>query len=203
MMRFFSKLISGIMHPLWMPFYLFICLTAFPPSFIENEIRGYALPLIILLLTGLLPAFNLILFRVLGTIPDLTLAARKDRIMPFMFITMIYAATAYLFFQQYPIPWAFKLLVLTASASMAGAIITLWFKVSIHALAVSAVTSILLFSEISDREGTLLAPVIGAIIVSGAVMSARLWLEAHTMKEIITGAITGIVIASAGMIILF
>lgn len=203
MIRFFSKFISGVLHPLWMPFYLFTCLTAYPPSFIENEIRGYALPLIILLLTGLLPAFNLILFRVLGTIPDLTLAARKDRIMPFMFITMIYAATAYLFYQQYPIEWAFKFLLLIASACMAGALITVWFKVSIHALAVTAATAILLFSEISEQEGTLFVPALAGVILSGMVMSARLWLEAHTMKEIITGAATGIIIATLGMIILF
>jgi hypothetical protein len=203
MIGFFSKLISVIMHPLWMPFYLFFCLTLFPPSFTENEIRGYALSLIVLLLTGVLPAFNLILFRILGTIPDLTMAERKDRIMPFMFITMVYAGSAYLFYQQYPISWAYKLLLLTASASMAGTLFTLWFKLSIHALAVSAVTVILMFSEISDGEGILLLPAIGAIILSGAVMSSRLWLEAHTMKEVFAGAAVGVAVATAGMIILF
>jgi hypothetical protein len=203
MISFFSKVISVIMHPLWMPSYLFFCFSIFPPSFTENEIRGYALSLIVLLLTGVLPAFNLILFRILGTIPDLTLKERKDRLMPFMFITMVYAGSAYLFYQQYPISWAYKLLLLTASACMIGTLFTLWFKISIHALAVSATAVIIVFSEFSDGEGLLLLPAIGAVLISGVVMSARLWLEAHTMKEVFAGAAAGVIVATAGMIILF
>ncbi|MFZ9982012.1 MAG: hypothetical protein ACO3FI_08280 [Cyclobacteriaceae bacterium] len=203
MIRILSRLISVIMHPLWMPFFLFICLTKFPPSFTENEIRGYALSLIVLLLTGVLPAFNLILFRILGTIPDLALAQQKDRTMPFMFITMVYAGSAYLFYQQYPISWAFKLLLLTASASMAGTLITLWFKISIHALAISGVTAIIVFTEMIDGEGLLFMPSISAVVLSGVVMSARLWLEAHTLGEVLAGAVTGAMITTIGMTILF
>lgn len=203
MVRHLSNAISWIMHPLWMPFYLFITLALHAPGFIGDNIPGITLSVIVLVMTGILPAFNLILFKILGTIPDLRLAERKDRIMPFMFITMIYAGVTYLFYDQYPIPSAFKLLLLTAAASMTAAILTLFLKVSVHALSASAVASTLLFVEASPAGGDLFWPALLAVVLGGLVMSARLYLNAHSLKEVIAGSLTGIFFAIAGELLLF
>jgi membrane-associated phospholipid phosphatase len=203
MMRFLSNAVSWILHPLWMPFYLVLTLALHAPGFIGDNVPGITLSVIILVMTGILPAFNLILFRILGTIPDLRLAERKDRIMPFMFITMIYAGVTYLFYEQYPIPSAFKILLMTAVASLTAATLTLFLKVSIHALSISAVASILLIVEASPAGGQLFWPAALAIILGGLVMSARLYLNAHNLKEIVTGSLTGIICAITGGLLLF
>lgn len=203
MIRYLSNLLSWVLHPLWMPFYLFLTLTFHAPGLIGDQIQLLTLSVMILILTGVLPAFNLMLFRILGTIPDLRLSERKDRIIPFMFITLVYLGVTWLFYSEYPVPGAFKLLLLIAASAMAGTIMTMFHKTSIHALSCSAVTTILIWTEGSVYGGSLLGIILISVLMSGAVMSARLWLGAHTLKEIATGAATGSLIAGAGMTILF
>lgn len=203
MMRVLANTLSWILHPLWMPFYLFMALALHAPGFLGDNVPGITLAVIILVMTGILPAFNLILFRILGTIPDLRLADRKDRIMPFMFITMIYAGVTYLFYAQYPIPSAFNLLLLTASASMTAAVFTLFIKISIHALSASAVASTLILIEASPAGGELFWPALLSVALGGLVMSARLYLNAHNLKEIAAGSGVGIFFAIAGELLLF
>jgi membrane-associated phospholipid phosphatase len=42
-----------------------------------------------------------------------------------------------------------------------------------------------------------------SIVVAGAIMSARLYLGAHTLREVYAGAAAGIATASVSMLILF
>lgn len=203
MIQRLALLLSWIMHPLWMPFYLFITLSLYAPSLIGDNTPVLLLSMMVLIMTGLLPGINLIIFKLLRTIPDLSLHERKDRIMPFAFITMVYAGVAYLFYQEFPIPGAFKLLLVTAFSALAGTLITFFIKVSIHALSASAVTTILFMTEASGYGGNLLMPSLLAVVLSGSVMSARLALDAHSLNEILIGVAAGTGVASAAMITLF
>ena len=203
MMRKLALLVSWLMHPLWMPSYLFLVLAFCAPQMIGDNVPVYIISMMVLIMTGALPALNLVLFKLLGTIPNLSLYERKDRIMPFMFITMVYAGVTFLFYQQYPIPGAFKLLLVTAFAAMTGTLLTFFLKVSIHALSVSAVTTILIMAEASAFGGNLLWPAVAGVLLSGLVMSARLLLEAHSLNEVFAGAAAGIGVSAAAMITLF
>lgn len=203
MIQRLALLFSWILHPLWMPFYLFITISFYAPGLIGDNAPVLLLSIMVLIMTGLLPGINLIIFKLLRTIPDLSLHERKDRIMPFAFITMVYAGVTFLFYKEFPIPGAFKLLLMTACSALSGTVITLFIKVSIHALSASAVTTILIMTEGSFYGGNLLLPSLVAIVLSGWVMSARLVLEAHSLHEIFIGIVAGTGVASAAMITLF
>lgn len=73
-------------------------------------------------------------------------------------------------------------------------IITVWFKVSIHAAAISGVVGFFLVFGLKFPDSQALYPLLILLILAGLVMSARLQLNAHTPKEILAGTITGLVV---------
>jgi membrane-associated phospholipid phosphatase len=53
------------------------------------------------------------------------------------------------------------------------------------------------------ENNALLWPTAITILLTGIIMSARLYLNAHTINEVITGALAGFTIGFAGMLIMF
>jgi membrane-associated phospholipid phosphatase len=51
--------------------------------------------------------------------------------------------------------------------------------------------------------GLFFYPLLVSIVVAGAVMSARMYLVAHTMREVVVGAVAGFATAILGFIIAF
>ncbi|MFM7195375.1 MAG: hypothetical protein ACKORJ_00155 [Bacteroidota bacterium] len=203
MIRALASLVSWVLHPLLMPALMFLVIASVHPILIQLFIPPWWIFSVILVLTGILPALNLILFKMMGTISSLHLPERRDRIMPFMFITMVYLAVTYLFFSKYPSPSILRLMAIMSAVCAAGTVATLFIKVSIHAMASSAVTTVFLFILMEGGGMVMLIASAVSLMLTGLVMSARLTLDAHTPAETISGAALGSIMAAAGMLILF
>jgi membrane-associated phospholipid phosphatase len=83
------------------------------------------------------------------------------------------------------------------------ALITLFYKISVHSAGVWGIIGILLPLNKASEEGTLLIPTMVAIVVAGLVMSSRLQLNAHVPREVLAGAVVGFAVGFAGMIFMF
>lgn len=81
--------------------------------------------------------------------------------------------------------------------------VTMFYKISVHSVAAGGMIGILLMLNNYSDEGALLIPTVVGLIVAGGIMSARLELNAHSMDEVISGAVTGFVIGLGGMFIFF
>jgi len=97
----------------------------------------------------------------------------------------------------------FKLLIIIDCIILVGSIITLFYKVSMHSLGIMGMLGILLPLNKVAENNSLLMPSIIVLIIGGLVMSARLQLNAHSPREVLTGSITGFTIGFTGMIILY
>ena len=202
MIRTAANLVSWVLHPLLMPAVVFLVIASVNPSLIQLYIPPFWIFTVILVLTGILPALNMVLFRMMGTISSLHLPERKDRLMPFMFITMVYLAVTYLFFSKYPSPSILRLMTLMSAVCAAGTIATVFMKVSIHALSVMAASVV--FACLSGDGGSpMLLITAVSFCLAGLVMSARLALDAHTPAEVYTGGTIGAATAWIGMVWLF
>lgn len=94
-------------------------------------------------------------------------------------------------------------MVIVSTMVVFGAVVTLFYKLSIHSLAMWGMAGILLpMNKVSEVNG-LLIPTVVVIVIAGLVMSARLALNAHTPREVMVGSISGFAIGFFGMIILF
>ena len=154
--------------------------------------------------TFVLPAINILIMRYFGNITSVTLYSRQQRIGPFTFISLLYILITFLFYYKSLFSPNFnKLMVIITCMVVISLIITFFYKISIHSLAVCGGIGILLPLNKVTEEATLLWPTAIVILAAGLVMTSRLLLDAHTPREVLYGGIVGFLVGFGGMAVLF
>lgn len=197
-----AQVISVVFHPLLMTTYLFGILTIYLPTMLLPVRSSLWLIFLVFLMTFLLPALNFLFFRMTGTIRDLSMVERKDRVLPFAFITILYVFVTGMFYWKFPVPNLLKLMLIVSLMVMSSSVLTLFYKVSVHAVAVWGIIGIMLPLN-KAADGSLLYPLAAALAIAGVVMSSRLFLDVHKPREVMVGGLMGFSIGFAGMIVLF
>jgi membrane-associated phospholipid phosphatase len=200
-----ANLVSIIFHPLLLTTYLVLLLGTFFPALLMIAPQNLrVMTAFIFCFTFLLPIVNLIMFRMFGTISSYTLENRSERVIPFIAIALIYLVTAFLFFYKLRFSDNFNfLLVIVAMLVVAAVVLNFFLKVSVHALAAWGGIGILLPLNKAVEQPDLLWPSAGAIVVAGFIMAARLYLNAHTPREILVGSVAGFTIGFFGVLFFF
>lgn len=204
-MKQVAKFISVVFHPLLLTTYLVIILSYYFPSMlmIRKENRMVIVGLVFVF-TFVLPAVNLVMLRAFGNIQSLTLQSRRERILPFVFISLLYLLVTFLFYFKLPFSANFeKLMMIVSALVVVSLMITLFYKISIHSIAMGGGIGILLPLNQVTEQMSLLWPTAFTILVTGLVMSSRLVLDAHSPREVMYGGVVGFVVGFFGMIILF
>lgn len=158
------------------------------------------------LVTFLLPAINIYFFKVLGIISSFHMESRRERVMPFIFIAMIYGAVTYMMISRVGIYWTdyfMRFFFIIDALVLVSMLITFFYKASIHALALGGIVGIFLPLNKISQDANMLYVTLGLIVVTGVTMSARLQLNAHTPREVLVGGLLGLATGFAGMVILF
>ncbi|HEX8060674.1 MAG TPA: hypothetical protein VF473_07035 [Cyclobacteriaceae bacterium] len=182
--------------------YLFALLSVFLPGILQPITPSWRFLLLIFLMTFLLPVLNFGFLKLFGSIKSIHMYERKDRIMPFMFITILYVVITYMFYHNFQVRSVLKLMEIITAMVIVSTAITFFYKVSVHSIAVCGLVGILLPLN-NAADGLLLYPTIGTLIVAGVVMSSRLQLNAHVLREVMYGAAIGFLIGFGGVILLF
>lgn len=152
--------------------------------------------------TFVVPAINLLLFRYLGSIQSLYLESRRERILPFIFISLMYALVAFLFYYKLPFSANFnKLMLIVSALVIVATLITFLYKVSVHSLALGGLLGVLF--PLIRFSPALLVPTTLIVVITGLVISSRLLLGVHTPRETLVGSLAGILTAYGGMLLLF
>lgn len=204
-MRTAAQVVAYIFHPLLFASYLVLVLGMYMPQFLLIPRQAlYSFLALVFIMTFVLPALNLGMFRVFGTIRSLELDSRKERLLPFFLITIIYGVVSFMFFYKMSVNINFnKLMLLVAALVLAATIGTLFMKISVHSLAISGAVGILLPLNQTPEGVDMLFPTLAVIVLAGVVMSSRLYLNKHTPREVLYGASTGFGVGFFGMNILF
>lgn len=161
---------------------------------------------LIFIVTFTLPVINMGIFKAFGTIRSFAMTERKERIIPFLFITLIYLLVTYLLYYKVRIAINdnfLKLMMVVDLLVIVSTVATFFFKVSVHSVGIWGLVGItLLLTKISEVN-TLFYIVIGLIVIAGFIMSSRLQLGAHSSREVMWGGILGLATSIAGMLLLF
>lgn len=143
--------------------------------------------------TCLIPVITVVMFKLTKVIGDLHMIERKDRYIPFVFVSLFYVVVAFLIGRQ---EWMNSLmnivfLSMTTVVVITNGITFRW-KISAHAAGVSGwLGFIVAFSMYSPTTSDLYGPLVVSVLVTGAVFWARLYLNAHKPAEIWAGALLG------------
>ena len=192
-LRFFARLIAYIFHPLFITSYVMGFLIFFHPyAFTGFDPRTKVLRFLnIVLCNAFFPAFAVLLLKLLGFISSMHLRTEKERILPYI-IAMIFYWWTWLVFKRLPDtpPLAVHFL-LGAFLAVCGAwICNIYFKISMHAIAMGGAMMFFFIFSFTDNYASGLYVSVAAI-TAGLVATARLITGDHKPFEIYSGLIIG------------
>jgi len=190
-------MVSIVFHPLLMPTYLnaivFKYCTDILPLTREAKVQ---MLLFVFVSTYLIPAIATGLLWATGAISSLSLEKRSERLIPLMVTGVIYAGVSYVFLDYLSMARLLGLFMGTIALTVIlTAFITHFWKISSHMVGVGGLVGFLFSVVLETHNLSLEYPLIGSIGVAGAVASSRLYLKAHSIKQIIAGFLLGIVLS--------
>ncbi len=189
MIKILSKILSYLFHPLLMTTWFTLLLLYTNPFSFAGLSSGIVIA-VVFINTFMFPAISILLMRKLGFIEDLEMPDHKQRIIPLV-ASIIFYVWAYLATRKINFPYMMGVFMMGVLVSLfASFVINVFYKVSLHMIGVSgALTAIMLLVFVSPSD--LSYYFLAMILLTGAVASARLYLGAHTMKEVYVGFLVG------------
>jgi len=199
-----AKLITYIFQPLLMPTMVFYTILFHINNSSNLTVRGrWTIISLIFITTCLVPMLTVLMFRATKVIKDLHMNDRKDRYLPFIFISLFYLIVSYMIrTQEWMTPDMLVAFFGITSVVILINAITFFWKISAHAAGVVGWLGFVLgFQRLYPTTNTLFWPLVLAIFLVGVVCWARLYLNAHKPKEIFAGAALGFIISFASVVL--
>lgn len=196
-----SRALSWLLHPFILPVYMVVLiLTCTSFSLYPLQMKFY-LVWVVALYTLLLPALSIALLRRMGRISSLRLDDRRERILPLMVGALCYMLCALTISKIPTAIFLRKFMVAAACCEMMALVVSCRWKISLHLTGMGAVVAMFVMLNIIG-VGTMYVPMIAAIILAGALASARLHLGSHNGAQVLAGFLGGFVVASAAILFL-
>lgn len=205
-----ATILSVVFHPLILTTYLFAILFLITPDLVG--VSALELPaigsLLLLLFLNTFVAPSLVIYYMykFGVTSTLHVDDLAERRLPYIASIIIYAIATYLFgykLQQIA-ELAPQIAILLCSATISLIlvfVVSLFWKISAHATGFGGMVGALICLLLRFDESMLLYPLLLAIIVTGIVMSARLYLNAHTPGQVLAGLFSGLLVSSVTVIL--
>ena len=191
--RFVAHFISFAFHPLFIASYTTAFLLYVHPYVFSGFPIGlkFFRMISVIFNTAFVPMFAVFLMWRLKLVESMYLRTQKDRIIPLIIATIFYFWIMYVSKNLPENPGIFSTFL---KGSFIAVCLTwfcnIFFKISMHAVAMGAVTVFfIIFSFIDDQPSGLYLSIV--ILLTGLVTTARLIVSDHTAKEIYWGLIFG------------
>jgi len=190
-----ARIFSFLFHPLLIPTYLLVILLGLDTTFSVLLPLRFELMLTgtVLITTFIFPLLIIFIMFRMKIISSVYLKQREERIFPLITLAIFYYVTFYLIKDVY-LPRNFQLFILGATlVTIVTLVVTLFFRISMHMIALGAVTG-LFFGMTISTGGYALFLLIGAILISGLTGTSRLKLNTHQPSEIYSGWLMGAIV---------
>ena len=177
-MKIFSNFISYLLHPLFIPIGGTIAYFLITPKYTPLEIQSASI-LPIFILTVIIPIVTFYILKNVGLVNSIFLETATERKYP------LYIHASILLLILYKV-------IPTNYVTVACLLLLLFnFKTSLHAVGVSGLLMYLINLSIHFEINLIIAISI-FILLTGAILTARLYLKAHTRIELIIGVFIGL-----------
>ncbi|MBB6609446.1 hypothetical protein H7F15_00200 [Pontibacter sp. Tf4] len=206
MNRSLAKALSVVLHPLLLPTYLFAFLLYYLPAPVLSlpmQSRWIVLGMIFFT-TFIIPGLGAYAMVRAGQLDSMEMERREQRRLPLLFTSLCYGITTYLLYREPAFDEIFYFImgIITASVILTYGLSLLW-KVSAHSVGIGGALGLLMLLSRLVPDVPMLLPISLTIVLAGAVLSARLSLQAHTPSEVYTGFGSGLLLAlTAGIVAL-
>lgn len=194
MNRTLAQTLSVVFHPLLIPSYLFyLILYVLPSSLVTFPlVSRWIVQLIIFFSTFLIPTLGTLAMVKTGYIKSIMAEERTERALPLLFTLVCFAMTSYMLYQEKHFDQLFFLLMAVITLGVFFTyIVSFFWKISAHGVAIGGALGLVILLHTWLPEQTSLYLVAGTVFISGAVLSARLALQAHTPWQVYAGFALG------------
>lgn len=209
-MKILAKTISYLFHPLFITVYSLDVIYFLHPFIFDNKEDKSKVIFIAytILSTLIIPILAIILMKNLNIIETLKMEKKTERIGPLIVISILYLWLFINYKNSTELPLDFAAMMLGASfAVMSAFFINNFIKISLHTIGMGSVISLFLIlkykleysglsfkiSPASTVELSMDFLLIIVILLAGVVGTSRLFLKAHTVKELYLGYIVGFI----------
>lgn len=207
--NFIARISSYLFHPIfYLTINLFLLMSVKPYWFgINHWSEKTILIILVAIYSVFIPGISILMLKVLGVIDSLELKDKHERIIP-LIIVMIFNLWLWINLKQdtgVPVFWIFFILSTVVSVGL-SLVINNWIKTSLHTVGI--VTSLILwlilsFQHCGDQpcfinftrqknNFSIEHFIMILFIISGWIITSRLLLNAHNIKEIVSGIIISI-----------
>ncbi len=200
----FASILSIALHPLLMPTLVFAIVFYVAPHTI-HDLESFNLSarvglmslkmgllLLIFLQTFVVPLLVIYILYRMGHISSLQMETLQERRLPYLATMIIYTFIAAFYtknIKQFP-EVALLLSISTFSIAIVS-FISLYWKISAHAVGICGAIGALLGLAVKFKENQLFFPLLLLVLLAGWLNSARLHLNAHTLAQVIAGDALG------------
>lgn len=212
-MQQIAKFTSWLFLPLLTPVYALLAVM-FVESWEENfmqpnslfiltEDQKYAILYLFIAFSFLAPAITILFLQIRGAITSVLMDNRKERVIPSILVNLFGIALIVMLHKLVPnrLPGFYFLLGL-AYGSLATVfictVLTIKWKVSLHAAGMGILTGFL-YGYYSHMEIFPILLVTASFVLSGFVMSMRMYIKAHDLKQSIIGYFIGFIATTSAV----
>lgn len=203
MIKSFFKTISYVFHPIFLPIFGLYFLFELPTvsyGYIDTSLfnlRGDVKNTLYILfgfLTVVAPGISILIMKRNKLITSLQVENREERIYPLVLVILYYVLSYFFLRRMIPeqsvIPFLLPYVFGFTLSVIAAFILNFYIKISLHMVAIFGVAGAITGYFQNQMEYNLWF-LLFLIIVGGLVGSSRLYLKAHSLKEIIYGIVFG------------
>jgi len=153
--------------------------------------------------TFFLPFLLLVLYSLLRgkklSMQTLAMPSNQERVLPFILVGFYYTVLTY-FIKITPHLNETVFLIVSCSsfAILSIALVSSLWKISAHAVGIGGMLGILIAVQQTAPDAILFYPIIGLFLLAGGLLSARLYLNAHSPSQVTAGFLLGALISLTG-----
>lgn len=184
-----AQFISVIAHPIFLPTWMFLILVSSGLCNIYNTNITIVFSTIFVT-TFVIPMIFMFILKKVGVIKSITMEKREDRFIPLIIMVIFLYTTQTLFRDVTALGFFNFFIVCNIILCSIVFWINIYWKISLHAIGCGSLVSII-FILASISVEIFLPYLFAAIIISGVVGSARLYLKSHSASQVYTGFAVG------------
>lgn len=199
--RKISNILSWVLHPFLLPLYLMaLMLTMTLFARYPASVKLY-LSWVVVLYAVVIPVLSLAVLRSFGRLSDFRVDKRRERLLPLLIGTVCYVLCALTIAKIPSAVFLRKFMLAAACCEAMCLLVSLRWKISLHLTGMGATVALLVVMNVVG-VGSMLIPLAVAILLSGALASARLYLGCHNGMQVLAGFGGGFVVATLAVLFL-
>ena len=191
-MQAIARLFSTLLSPLLMPTYgIFLVLWVSILCYLPTGTRMVVL-LVVFGITCILPMTVIAVLHNLKVIEDKRLVNRKERLLPYIAAFLCYVGCGLYLTHIHMQQWAVVFAWGGAAACVVATIVNFWWKISAHMAGIGGVLAFLVRLRMDGLAAFNIYWLICAIIIlAGMLGTSRIYMNRHTLWQVVAGFANG------------